>query len=69
MYTLSSSDTPSIIFDRSFESKHSSMTSYDCRNSDMAVDFTPDLLAETPLPDRARIGLADTVYLDFQKVS
>jgi pSer/pThr/pTyr-binding forkhead associated (FHA) protein len=25
--------------------------------------------AETPLPDRARIGLADTVYLDFQSVS
>lgn len=25
--------------------------------------------AETPLPDRARIGLADTVYLDFRKVS
>jgi hypothetical protein len=24
--------------------------------------------AETPLPDRARIGLADTVYLDFQRV-
>ena len=25
--------------------------------------------AETPLPDRARIGLADTVYLDFQRVN
>jgi hypothetical protein len=24
--------------------------------------------AETPVPDRARIGLADTVYLDFQRV-
>lgn len=24
--------------------------------------------AETPLPDQARIGLADTVYLDFQRV-
>ena len=25
--------------------------------------------AETPLPDQARIGLADTVYLDFSRVS